>query len=241
MNCAISPTVSLDEWPYERQAGLGGSGAWALINGHDGVSSELDLGVGWQDPAVIREGGLCVWKSGARPILSIKRDGAILHGRMALHWTGVTHDTPGAADNKRDYDLIERAGRLAAEAVESNDLSKLAAAVNLSYEAQLGEGMDALLAAAGRAGPEILRRGLGRLRRLPLRLGGGARRLRVPARKPGRRAVFGILIRKAKGEWRKAGTYPDGNGSFRFRACSPSFGCSPPRMGVVRSPLALGP
>src|SRR6185295_7341183 len=64
VNCAISPTVSLRDWPYERNAGLGGSGAWALLNGKDGVGSELDLGVGWQDPAVISETGLCVWRSG---------------------------------------------------------------------------------------------------------------------------------------------------------------------------------
>ncbi|MEY4243233.1 MAG: hypothetical protein RLZZ245_818, partial [Verrucomicrobiota bacterium] len=64
VNCAISPLVSLREWPYEKQAGLGGSGAWALLNGRDGVESEIDLGVGWQDPAVIRETGLCVWRSG---------------------------------------------------------------------------------------------------------------------------------------------------------------------------------
>lgn len=60
VNCAISPMVSLRAWPYERNAGLGGSGAWALLSGRDGVTSELDLGVGWQDPAVIRETGWCV-------------------------------------------------------------------------------------------------------------------------------------------------------------------------------------
>ena len=46
VNCAISPLVSLREWPYEKQAGLGGSGAWALLNGRDGIESEIDLGVG---------------------------------------------------------------------------------------------------------------------------------------------------------------------------------------------------
>ena len=53
--------VSLTDWCYEQKSGLGGSGAWALLNGHDGVESELNLGVGWQDPAIIRETGLCVW------------------------------------------------------------------------------------------------------------------------------------------------------------------------------------
>src|SRR5882757_7122952 len=88
VNCAISPTVSLRAWPYERNAGLGGSGAWALLNGKDGVGSELDLGVGWQDPAVIAETGLCVWRSGPRPALEVKTSGDFLRGRMALHWTG---------------------------------------------------------------------------------------------------------------------------------------------------------
>src|SRR3954469_16961235 len=95
VNCAISPTVSLREWPYERNAGLGGAGAWALLNGRDGIGSELDLGVGWQDPAVIAETGLCAWRSGQRPALEIKTSGEFLHGRMALHWTGSSHDTPG--------------------------------------------------------------------------------------------------------------------------------------------------
>ena len=111
VNCAISPTVSLRSWPYERNAGLGGSGAWALLNGKDGVDSELDLGVGWQDPAVIAESGLCVWRSGRRPDLELKTDGAFLRGRMAVFWTGTPHSTPGVANQSRDYDAIERAGR----------------------------------------------------------------------------------------------------------------------------------
>ena len=65
VNCAITPMVSLCEWPYEKRSGLGGSGAWAMLEGRDPVASELALGVGWQDPAVIAETGLCVWRSGA--------------------------------------------------------------------------------------------------------------------------------------------------------------------------------
>ena len=72
-NCAISPLVSISSWDYEKRSGLGGSAAWALLNGEDGVDSELNLGVGWQDPAVITETGLCVWKSGLRPTLHLKR------------------------------------------------------------------------------------------------------------------------------------------------------------------------
>jgi len=101
VNCAISPLVSLRRWPYERNAGLGGSGAWALLNGKDGIISEAALGVGWQDPAVISESGLCVWRSGKMPGLEIKTDGAMIRGRMALHWTGKAHDTPAIASKNR--------------------------------------------------------------------------------------------------------------------------------------------
>ena len=62
VNCAISPLVSLHDWPYRPQAGLGGSGAYAMLRGNDGVRSELNLGVGWQDPAVIAETGLWLVK-----------------------------------------------------------------------------------------------------------------------------------------------------------------------------------
>ena len=144
VNCAISPTVSLREWPYERNAGLGGSGAWALLNGKDGIGSELDLGVGWQDPAVIAETGLCVWRSGPRPVLEVKTNGEFLSGRMALLWTGSPHDTPGMADGARNYDAIEHAGATARKAVWQGNLAGLAAAVRESYAVQRAEGMDAL-------------------------------------------------------------------------------------------------
>src|SRR4051812_31615497 len=149
VNCAISPTVSLRSWPYERNAGLGGSGAWALLNGRDGIGSELDLGVGWQDPAVIAETGLCVWRSGQRPSLEVKTSGGFLRGRMALFWTGAPHDTPGIVHGKRDYDGIARAGALGRDAVWHNDLSGIAAAVQQSYAVQRGEGMDALAEVPG--------------------------------------------------------------------------------------------
>jgi cytidyltransferase-like protein len=144
VNCAISPTVSLTDWPYERNAGLGGSGAWALLNGADGVASELSLGVGWQDPAIIREGGLCVWHSGPRPRLEIKTDGAFLRGRMALYWTGGAHDTPSEADRRRNYEAIFAAGRRAREAVWRQDFNGLAEAVRLSSAQQTEEGMEPL-------------------------------------------------------------------------------------------------
>jgi len=63
---------------------------------------------------------------------------------MALLHTDIPHDTPGAANNSRDYDLIQRAGRRAADAVLAGDVPKLGEAVDLSYQAQLGEGMSEL-------------------------------------------------------------------------------------------------
>jgi cytidyltransferase-like protein len=146
VNCAIAPTVSMRAWPFERNAGLGGSGAWALLNGRDGVISELDLGVGWQDPAVISETGLCVWRSGPRPELELKTDGAFLRGRLALLWTGQPHSTPDLTERPRDFDAIVRAGRTARDAVWRQDLALLADAVRQSYAVQLGEGMTPLAA-----------------------------------------------------------------------------------------------
>ena len=141
VNCAISPTVSLRSWPYERNAGLGGSGAWALLNGHDGVNSELDLGVGWQDPAVISETGLCVWQSGDRPRLEVKVSPNFLAGCMALYWTGAPHNTPEMVGGARDYSLIARAGQMARDAVWARSLTGLAEAVETSYSVQRAEGM----------------------------------------------------------------------------------------------------
>lgn len=144
VNCAIAPTVSLRDWPYERNSGLGGSGAWALLNGRDGISSELDLGVGWQDPAVVAETGLCVWRSGPRPELEIKTCGDFLRGRMALLWTGTPHDTPGIVHGARDYDAIARAGATARAAVWRGEITGLADAVRQSYAVQRAEGMNPL-------------------------------------------------------------------------------------------------
>ncbi|MFI5355924.1 MAG: adenylyltransferase/cytidyltransferase family protein [Opitutales bacterium] len=144
VNCAIAPTVSLRAWPYERNAGLGGSGAWALLNGRDGVTAELDLGVGWQDPAIIAETGLCVWRSGPKPELEIKHDAAFLREHLALYWTGESHDTPGVVGRPRDYAAIEAAGRTARDAVWASSLTGLAAAVRQSYAVQRSEGMTVL-------------------------------------------------------------------------------------------------
>lgn len=145
VNCAISPLVSLREWPYEKQAGLGGSGAWALLNGKDAVDSEIDLGVGWQDPAVIRETGLCVWRSGQKPVLDFKHNGDFLNGLMAIRWTGASHDTPEIVHKERDFVLIARSSQTAREGVLKADVSIIAQGIRLYHQAQLDEGMDPLL------------------------------------------------------------------------------------------------
>ena len=149
VNCAISPLVSLREWTYEKQAGLGGSGAWALLNGRDGVDSEIDMGVGWQDPAVIRETGLCVWRSGQTPILDFKRNGDFLTGCMGVLWTGKSHDTPGVVNHPRDYGRIAESGRMARDGVLYADVERLAAGMSIYHHTQLDEGMVPLPVIAG--------------------------------------------------------------------------------------------
>lgn len=144
VNCSISPTVSLKEWDYRQGAGLGGSGGWSVLNGWDPVNSELGLGVGWQDPAVIAETGACVWCSGPKPVLDFKNTGEFLSGRMAVYDTRIKHDTPGLAGLKRNFEKIAKAGRVARLGVQEKDINVLAVGVQLSYQLQLDEGMDPL-------------------------------------------------------------------------------------------------
>lgn len=141
VNCSISPTVSLKDWAYRQGAGLGGSGGWSVLNGWDPVASELGLGVGWQDPAVIAETGACVWKSGPKPVLDFKNTGEFLKGRMAVYDTCVKHYTPGFAGYERPFDRIAKAARIARLGVQQQDVSVLAVAVQMSYQLQQEEGM----------------------------------------------------------------------------------------------------
>jgi cytidyltransferase-like protein len=161
VNCAIQPKVSLRDWGYERNAGLGGSGAWSLLNGNTGVDDEINLGVGWQDPAVIRETGLCVWRSGEKPSLEFKTDGGMLIGKMALWWSGQNHNTPSMADQNRDYSAIEAASHIAREGVLLGDLEKLGAGISASYSVQLAEGMSPLPEAPGCVGRKYCGGGFG--------------------------------------------------------------------------------
>lgn len=146
VNCTITPTVSINKWEYEMGAGLGGSAAYAIMTGKNGINSELDLGVGWQDPAAILETGLCIFRSGLKPILDFKINPEFLEGKMALLWTGKNHATPDNVDLKRDFNKIAKAAEIARAACNPNnpDLNKLAEAINLSYEVQIDEGMETL-------------------------------------------------------------------------------------------------
>ena len=149
VNCSISPTVSLREWLYRQGAGLGGSGGWSVLNGWDPVASELGLGVGWQDPAVIAETGACVWKSGPKPVLDFKNTGLFLKGCMAVYDTRVKHYTPGFAGYERSFERIAKAARIARLGIQQQDVAVLAVAVQMSYQLQLEEGMQPLPDIAG--------------------------------------------------------------------------------------------
>ncbi len=144
VNCTIEPRVSLSEWKYKKSSGLGGSAGYAFLCGENCVDSELNLGVGWQDPAVIMETGLCVWRSGKRPVLEMKVNPDFLNGKMALLWTESDHHTPSNVDRKRNYLAIEKASKVAFEAVREKKFLKICESVNLSYKIQLGEGMGKL-------------------------------------------------------------------------------------------------
>jgi cytidyltransferase-like protein len=144
VNCAISPLVTISEWIYEIGSGLGGSAAYAALTGKDAVKTELALGVGWQDPAIIKETGLCIWRSGYLPDLETKINPDWLNGKMALLWTGKSHLTYELTDNKRDFNLIIKAGQAAKNACENKNIKQLGDAINISYEMQLNEGMNPL-------------------------------------------------------------------------------------------------
>jgi hypothetical protein len=142
-NCAISPVVTLDSWPYERCGGLGGSAAYALLKGRDSIQEEL-IRAGWQDPAIILATGLCAWRSGPTPVLEAQFNPDFLEGLMALQWSGEVHDTEALRDKKRDYSLIAEAGYTAYWAAMRRDPVQMARAMRLSCMAQEKEGMKPL-------------------------------------------------------------------------------------------------
>ena len=143
-NCAVTPMVSLRNWPYEKRSGMGGSGAWAILEGRNPIESELGLGVGWQDPAVITETGCCVWRSGQLPVLDVKSTGDFLNGCMAILYTGFEHDTPSNVNRERDYERIAQSSLIARAGILESNIRTLAAGVALYYSVQLDEGMTPL-------------------------------------------------------------------------------------------------
>lgn len=144
VNCAIKPFVSLKNWPYRIGGGLGGSAGWSLLTDKDPYRFDAMNGCGWQDPAVILETGLCVWKSGTRPELHYKNTGQMLRGKMAIYDTQISHADKKLATRNRNYSKIYEASRIAAQAVENKNYSELARAVSLTYTIQLDEGMSKL-------------------------------------------------------------------------------------------------
>jgi cytidyltransferase-like protein len=144
INCTITPFVGLDNWVYNISSGLGGSAAYSILCGKNAIESELDIGVGWQDPAVIQETGLCVWESGKAPVLKCKYNPSFLNKKMALFWTGSSHNTPSLVDHKRDYNMIANNSEDAMYNLMMNKINYFYNNINNSYKIQLDEGMKKL-------------------------------------------------------------------------------------------------
>lgn len=143
VNCTFSPCVTLDCWPYHFGGGIGGSAAKSVLDGLDAVAQELTF-TGWQDPAAILETGLCVWRSGPKPVLDFKVNPELLAGKMALLWTGKPHATGELVKHPRCFNRIEQAGSIARLAVVNRNYSLLCSAVHQTYSTQMDEGMDPL-------------------------------------------------------------------------------------------------
>lgn len=144
VNCSISPMVSLSKWDYDKKSGLGGSGAYAILTGQDPIETEKKFGNGWQDVAIILETGICIWEAGPSPVLIMKTRGDWLRGKMALFNTELPHQKEEIKKIKRNYQLIERASRIAFKAVENQSIQNLQDAIHETYMAQLQEGMQPL-------------------------------------------------------------------------------------------------
>ena len=143
VNCTIDIFCSLKECSLKKGGGVGLSAAESMLKGECSFSSEMNKGVGWQDPAVIKETGLCVWRSGDLPSLELKTDPSFLKN-MALYWTGNDHLSSEIRLKKRDYDSISFAGKLCRDGVWERNFDKMMEAVHLSYLCQKKEGMNNL-------------------------------------------------------------------------------------------------
>jgi len=141
VNCSIAPLVSLLNWPYKIPGGLGGSAAWAILNGQNAFETEFAQNSGWQDPAIIYETGCCVWKSGDVPVLDYKVNPDWLINKMYLIYIKKKPKTGNLTNCKRDYDSIYKASQIARKAVINKNLTLLKRVIDISYKIQLYEGM----------------------------------------------------------------------------------------------------
>ena len=143
VNCTINKFMD-DDCEFNPGAGVGGSAAWWLYQGDNTLNKEIENGVGWQDPAIIIETGLCAWRSGKEPILELKINPDFLNNKMALLYDPTPHDTAELTNHDRNYDLIEEASKMAYASVKYKNLDILNFAVNKTYQAQIEEGMKEL-------------------------------------------------------------------------------------------------
>ncbi len=141
VNCSISPLVSKDRWQYSQRSGLGGSSAWAFVNGENPFKYDMEHGNGWQDSAIVLETACCVWYSGDEPVLDFKNTGDFLKGKMALWDTHVPHDTQTLSQKTRDIERIKEISKIARIGVLNKDIHILSLATSLTYQEQLKEGM----------------------------------------------------------------------------------------------------
>jgi len=111
-----------------------------VLKGLDAVATELTF-TGWQDPAVILETGLCIWRSGPKPVLERKLNPDWLNGLMAIWYSGKPHSTADLLKLPRNYHALAKAGHTAAQGALEGNLTKLADAINATHNAQLEEGM----------------------------------------------------------------------------------------------------
>jgi len=154
VNCSVTPRHHFPEDRHWREyRGMGGSGALAiykhLVEGKTwpsatrlAIASEMKAGGGWQDPAIVAEGGCCVWRSGPRPFLEHKNGGEWLEDRMFVVNSGQLRPAIFIPGKSQDYDAIVAASQLAAAAVVDRDVSGLANAIRATCQVQLAEGMD---------------------------------------------------------------------------------------------------
>lgn len=96
--------------------------------------------VGWQETALLAETGLCVWRSGDRPVLESKHNPDWLCGLLALQRLLPQLKAEELVHMPRNYAERAEASRIAAKAASERNVTKLAEAVNMEHNAELEEG-----------------------------------------------------------------------------------------------------